>query len=153
MERSRRATLSFLSKLPEGETLRPRAQGRWSVKDVLAHIVAWEAEGTGRLRLIARGQARRIHFYDDMREVDRFNARAVARARSMALPVLLRRAALVRRRLMAALRRLPPRALDDPSHEVPVVGWLPEYCWTHEQGHLREIRAWWSRRKTARRAR
>ena len=30
--------------VPERELLRPRTQGRWSVKDVLAHIAAWEEE-------------------------------------------------------------------------------------------------------------
>ena len=56
MERSRLATLSFLSRLPEAEILRRRTQGAWSIKDILAHCVAWEAEGARRLQMIARGQ-------------------------------------------------------------------------------------------------
>lgn len=144
MERSRRRTLSFLSKLPEREILRPRTQGQWSVRDVLAHIAAWEEEGVHRLELIARGRGDRIRFYDDMREVNRFNARAVVAAWSIPVPALLRRLARQRRRLIDALRRFPPRALRDPLHEVPVVGWLPEFAWTHEQSHLREINAWWT---------
>lgn len=148
MEASRRATLAFLAQLPEREIVRPRAQGTWSVKDVLAHIAAWEEEGVHRLALIARRQGHRIHFYDDMREVNRFNSRAVAAVRSMRLSTLLSRAARVRRRLIEALRRLPPHALRDPSHEVPVTGWLPAFAWTHEQNHLREIRARWRRRRS-----
>jgi len=138
--------------MPERDLLRRRTQGRWSVKDVLAHIAAWEAEGVHRLRLIAKGRGHRIHFYEDMREVDRFNARAVAAARPMSLAALLRRAADVRRRLVAELRRLPAHALRDRSHEVPVVGWLPAFAWTHERGHLREIKAWWRRRGRGSRA-
>jgi hypothetical protein len=53
------------------------------------------------------------------------------------------RTAYVRRRLIGALNRLPSRALRHPSDEIPVVGWLPEFAWTHEQGHLREIKGWW----------
>lgn len=151
MELSRGRTLSFLSRLPAPEVLSPRTHGRWSVKDVLAHIAAWEEEGVRRLALIARGQGHRIHFYDDMGAVNRFNARAVAAARSMSLPALLRRAARVRRRLIDALRRLPPRALQDPSHEVAVVEWLPEFAWTHETGHVSEIRTRWHRRRARRR--
>jgi hypothetical protein len=147
MERSRRATLSFLSRLPEPEISRPRTQGVWSVKDVLAHIAAWEEEGTRRLELIARGRGHRVRFYDDMRAVDRFNARAVTRARTITLARLLRRLARARGRLIDALHGLPPQALRDPSHEVPVGGWLPEFAWTHERSHLREIRAWWRRRR------
>lgn len=146
MERSRRSTLRFLEKLPESEILRPGTQGKWSLKDVLAHIVAWEEEAVKRFGQIARGQAERIVFYDDMRAADRFNARAVARARRLAWPSLLRRAAQVRRRLITEFRHLPPSALNDGSHRYPVVAWLPEFAWTHEREHLRRIRAWWGKR-------
>jgi len=147
MERERRATLAFLAQLPEREIRRRGTQGEWSVRDVLAHIAAWEEEGVRRLGLIARGRGHRIHFYDDMREVDRFNARAVRGARAMPLPALFRRLGRVRRRLVSTLRRLPPEALRDRSHEVAVVGWLPQFGWLHEQRHLRQIRTW--RRRTS----
>lgn len=143
MERQRRGTLSFLGDLPEREVVRPRTQGEWSIKDVLAHFVAWEAEGLRRLQLVARGQGDRIHYFDDMREADRFNALAVRRARAITFPALLGQAARVRLRLIEALRRLPLRALQEPSHRVPVVRWLPEFAWTHERTHLREMKAWW----------
>ena len=143
MERSRLATLSFLSRLPEAEILRRRTQGAWSIKDILAHCVAWEAEGTRRLQMIARGQGRRIRYYNDMREADRFKALAVRKARAMTLPALLRQATRARRRLTGVLRRLPPRSLNDPAHRFPVVKWLPEFAWSHERAHLREIKGWW----------
>lgn len=147
MERSRRATLLFLARLPKQEIKKPRTQGQWSVKDVLAHCVAWEDEGARRLQLIARGQGQRIHYYDDMREADRFNANAVRKARARGFPALVREAARVRQRLIKSLRGLPPRALQDPTHRFPVVAWLPEFAWTHEQAHLKEMRAWWSAQK------
>jgi DinB superfamily len=139
----RRATIGFLSQLSEEELVRRRTRGQWSIKDVLAHIAAWEQEGAHRLELIAQGFGERIHFYHDPREIDRFNARAVSAARRMPLGAVLRRLARARRRLTDALHALPPRALRDPSHEIPVVSWLPEFAWTHEQDHFREIRAWW----------
>jgi hypothetical protein len=147
MERSRNATLTFLSRLPEREILRARTQGSWSIKDILAHFVAWEAEGTRRLRLIARHQGHRIHFYNDMREADRFNAKAVRNARALSYPALLRHAARMRQRLIEALRGIPPRALKDPSHKFTVVKWLPEFAWTHERAHLKEMRSWWKSKK------
>lgn len=150
MERSRRRTLALLSAMPEPEVLRPRTQGLWSIKDVLAHFAAWEEEGVRRLALVVRGRGDRIHFYEDMREADRFNARAIRAARPLSLAALRRRAARVRRQLIGALRRLPPEALRDPAHEVPVVGWLPEFAWTHEQGHRVAIRAWWARARRRR---
>ncbi len=147
--RSRAATLALLKRLPTEEILGPRTQGDWSIKDVLAHIAAWEEEGTRRLRLIARGQAHRMVFYETMADADRFNARAVAAGRSTSLPGVLRRLARARQHLVATLHRLPPRSLNDSSHELPVVTWLREFAWTHERAHRREIRAWWTRRRIA----
>ncbi len=45
--------------------------------------------------------------------------------------------------MIEGLERLPIEALRDPSHEYPVVEWLPAPGWSHEQEHLSEIRAWW----------
>lgn len=150
MTRSREATLRFLARLPEGEFLRPRTQGRWSIKDLLAHIAAWEEEAIRRFALIARGRADRIFFYDrDPKAVDRFNARAVAAARSLGLGGVLRRLHRVRRRLIERLRRLPAASLRDRAHRHPVTAWLPEYAWTHEQHHLRRLRRWWKGRRAA----
>ena len=143
MQRSRAVTLRLLARLPVEAMLRPRTQGAWSIKDVLAHIAAWEAEGAERLRLIGRGRADRVRFFDDMAEADRYNARAVAAAQRTSLPAMLRRLSRARAALIAALRALPPEALRDPSHRYPVVVWLPEFAWTHEEGHVHDIRAWW----------
>lgn len=153
MTRSRDATLRFLTDLPEHELLRPRTQGRWSVKDVLAHIAAWEEEALRRFALIARGRGDRILFYDaDPRAVERFNARAVAATRSVTLGGVLRRLTRVRHRLIERLRKLPAASLRDPAHRYPVTAWLPEFAWTHERQHLRRMRGWWKGRRAGKRA-
>src|SRR5947208_1181199 len=117
---SRRSTLAFLTRLPEREILRPRTQDRWSVKDVLAHLLACDQETVRRFRLIARGHGDRVHWFHDMADADRFNARSVARARRLALPVLLRRRERARADLIEWLERLPTEALRDPSHHYTV---------------------------------
>jgi Mycothiol maleylpyruvate isomerase N-terminal domain len=141
--RSRAATLALLAKLPREAIERSRTQGAWSIKDVLAHVAAWEEEGIRRLRLIARGRGDRMVWYETMAEADRYNARAVRAARRTPLPRLLARLARARTGLVAALRRLPPRALGDPTPGLPVTVWLREFAWTHERGHRQEIRDWW----------
>jgi hypothetical protein len=146
---SRRSTLALLARLPESEILRPRTQDRWSVKDVLAHLLSCDEETVRRFRLIARGRADRIHWFHDMADADRFNARSVARLRRVALPALLRRMKRVHAELIESLERLPTPALSDPSHEYTVVQWLPAPGWTHERDHVREFRAWWRSRRPA----
>jgi DinB family protein len=142
MTRSRSETLELLRRIPAEALGRPRTQGAWSVRDVLAHVAAWEAEGARRLALIARGRGERIVWYDTPAELDAFNARAVSVARRLAPGAVLRRLAAARGRLLAGLRRLPPSALADPGHALPVTRWLREFAWTHEAAHRRAIRAW-----------
>jgi hypothetical protein len=143
MQRSRAATLTLLARLPAAALRTPRACGDWSIQDVLAHIAAWETEGARRLALIGRGRGARIVWYDTMAEVDAFNARAVHASRRLRPDAVCQQLAAARSRLLAALRRLPPRALADPRHALPVTTWLREFAWTHETAHRQAIRAWW----------
>jgi len=142
MTRSRAETLALVSHLQTDTLRQPRTQGAWSIGDVLVHIAAWETEGTRRLELIARGHGDRIVWYDTRAELDAFNARVVRAARRLTRGAILRRLAASRARLVRALRRLPPRALADPAHTLPVTRWLQEFAWTHEAAHRRAIRAW-----------
>ena len=147
MAASRRETLAFVSRLPEYQIQRARTQDRWSIKDVLAHLLACDEETSQRFRLIARGRGDRIHWFESMADADRFNARTVARLRKRGLRALLRRLRQVRSALVADFRRLPTASLRDPAHAYPVTEWLPAPGWSHERDHLAEIRAWWNRQK------
>jgi DinB family protein len=144
---SRDATLAFAARLPEPEILRPRTLDRWSVKDALAHLLACDEETVRRFRLIARGQGRRIHWFESMADADRFNARSVTRARHLGPRAVLGRIARARDDLIGRLERLPIAALDDPSHEYTVVQWLPEPGWSHVRDHLDEMKRWWRSRR------
>ena len=146
MAASRRETLDFVARLPEREVLRPRALDRWSVKDVLGHLLACDEETARRFRLIARGRGDRIAWFESMADADRFNARTVARLRRVSLRAVLRRRERVGAELLRQFRRLPVASLRDPSHAYPVTEWLPAPGWSHERDHLAEIRAWWTRR-------
>jgi len=142
MTRSRVQTLALVARLPADALRQPRTQGTWSIQDVLLHIAAWEAEGTRRLELIARGHGDRIVWYDTPAELDTFNARAVRASPRLGRGAILRRLTATRTRLVRVLRRLPPSALADPGHALPVTRWLREFAWTHETAHRRAIRAW-----------
>src|SRR2546421_2577999 len=91
MAATRRATLGFLPKLSEAEMRQPRTQDRWSVKDVLAHLMTCDEETVRRFRLIAQGRGDRIQWFESMAHADRFNARSVAAARRLSLAAVLGR--------------------------------------------------------------
>ena len=149
----RRSTLAFVARLPEREIVRPRTQDRWSVKDVLGHLLTCDEETVRRLRLIARGRGDRIYWFESMADADRFNARSVRGARRYGLAAVLRRMERVRAELIDRLERLPAEALRDSSHAYTVVQWLPTPGWTHEQDHVREVRRWWGAQRRNVRAR
>jgi hypothetical protein len=141
MTRSRAETLALVRRIPADALRRPLTPTDWSVRDILVHIAAWEAEGARRLALIARRRGDRIVWYDTTAELDAFNGRVVRAARRLDLGAVLRRLAAARARLLRGLRRLPASALADPGHQLPVIRWLREFAWTHEGAHRREIRA------------
>ena len=143
--------MAFIDQLPEATIRRPRTQDRWSVKDVLAHLLACDEETNRRLRLIARGHADRIRWFESLEYADRFNARSVARLRRLGLPALRRRMDRAHAELLERLQRLPTEALADPSHAYTVVQWLPAPGWSHEKEHLSEVRGWWRARPSTRR--
>lgn len=145
MHRSRAATLTLLSKLTPKELRRPRTQGKWSIQDTLAHIVAWEEVAVRRLDSIRQRKYEWLRFYDDVTDSDKFNARAVAKFRTISFLALMKHAAHVRANLIAALRLLPANELENPQHRYPVVQWLPEFSWAHEGDHRKRIkRVMWS---------
>jgi hypothetical protein len=151
MVATRRATLRFLPRLSPEEMRRPRTQDRWSVKDVLGHLMTCDEETTRRFRLIARGQGDRIHWFESMADADRFNARSVAGARRLSIPAVLRRMERAHAALLESFRGLPPESLRDPSHAYPVTEWLPAPGWNHEREHLGEIKSWWRSSRPKRR--
>jgi hypothetical protein len=150
MVTSREATLTFVARLPQSEILRPRTHDEWSVKDVLGHLLSCDEETVRRLRLIARGQADRIAWFESMAHADRFNARTVAQSRRLGLRALLRKMARVRADMIKRFERLPETSLADPSHAYPMTQWLPAPGWSHERDHLAEVREEWTRRRPAR---
>ena len=139
MKRGRKETLEVLSQLSPLEITRPRTQGEWSVKDVLAHFLAWEEVAVRRLKWIRAGKPEKVHYFEDINEANRFNARAVSRLRKLSWKQLLQRGEEVREKLEIEILKLPDSDLDNPEHRYPVKKWLPEFAWTHEAGHRTRI--------------
>ena len=150
MRSTRGSTLAFVARLPERDVVRPRTIDHWSVKDVLAHLLACDEETIRRFRLIARGQANRIRWFESMAHADRFNARSVARLRRVGLRAIVRRMERATADLVTHFERLPTAALADPEHAYPVKDWLPAPGWSHVSDHLGEIKAWWRARRASR---
>jgi DinB superfamily len=140
MTRRRAATLRFLERVPTRRITQARTQGKWSIQDVLVHIVAWEKHGCLRLRLIQKGKADQLNLYDGVAAENRYNARAVSRYRRKPSKSVLKNAVSTRLQFIHALQRLPENEIHNMKHQIPVSVWLPDYAWLHEQEHFDRIR-------------
>ncbi len=79
IDESRAELESVLTKMPAEMLTRPGVNGEWSVKDVLAHIAAWERLAADRIRAAQSGSEPEFPPIRDDEAVDAFNAEVYAR--------------------------------------------------------------------------
>ena len=142
LARERGKLLAALEGLSEEEMARPGAVGRWSVRDVLAHLLAWEEEAVTRLDLLAAERPQDFARIVDEEELEAWNARAHQRYAGLALAEVMRRLRDVQGRILAALDSLSEERLGTDAGPVPVRNWLPECTYAHEQDHCADILDW-----------
>ena len=142
LARERAKLLAALEGLSEGELTRSGAVGRWSVRDVLAHILAWEEEAVTRLDLLAAERPQDFAPITNAEELESWNARAHERNAGLPLAEVMRRLEEVQGRILVGLDSLSDERLSTDEGPVPVHNWLPECTYVHEQEHCADILAW-----------
>jgi len=144
LARERGKLLAALDGLSEDEMARPGAVGRWSVRDVLAHLLAWEDEAVKRLDLLAAERPQDIAWIDDQDEqkLEAWNAGAHERYAGLTLAEVMRRLEDVQGRILVGLDSLSEERLGTDAGPVPVRNWLPECTYAHEEEHCADILAW-----------
>ena len=107
---------SLLVEIGEDRMDEPGVAGAWSIKDVVAHLVAWRRRTVGRLEAVARGQAEPEHEWPaDLHEDDEINAWFHERDRNKSVRETLAESRRVFEQLTSAIGKLPEDALDDPA--------------------------------------
>jgi uncharacterized damage-inducible protein DinB len=142
LARERGKLLAALDGLSEEEMARPGVVGRWSVRDVLAHILAWEDEAVTRLELLAANRPQDFARITNEEELNDWNAHAHQRYAGLALAEVMRRLEGTPGRVLAGLDSLSDERLATDEGPVPVRNWLPECTYTHEEEHCADILAW-----------
>ena len=142
LARERGKLLAALGGLSEDELTRAGAVGQWSVRDVLAHILAWEDEAVTRLDLLAAERPQDIGRITSDDELEAWNARAQERYAGLPLAEVMRRLEAVQGRILAGLDSLSEERLGTDAGPVPVHNWLPDCTYAHEQEHCADILAW-----------
>lgn len=143
---ARAALLQAVDDLPEGRMLQAGAVGIWSVKDTLAHLVAWEAELVTTLSRLEQHK-RHAPRIVEIEDLDEWNDEQYHTNAPRPLAAVLEDFHGVHRHLLQAVAQLDDKILDDnrlwPWMEGEPLSYLiAENAVWHEEEHAQDIRAW-----------
>ena len=141
LDRLARAWLDFEASyagLSDAQLLTPGVTGRWSVRDIIAHVTWWEEEALKHLPLILEG-GRPPRYSVTYGGIDAFNALMTERRRDLSLPEVLRQHDDVHARLVDYARGAPAELY---TRETRFRRRLRLDTYGHYPIHSRAIRGW-----------
>jgi hypothetical protein len=142
------AFAAFLAFLSEAQMTRAGADGAWSVKDVLAHLTAWQQRLLDILHAAQQGRepAAPVRALTD-EEIDRLNAQFYAAARLRPLNDVQAAFHATYQQIIAAILALANEDVMAPRRfawlgDTPLWQIISGNTYEHYQEHCRTIRAW-----------
>lgn len=143
---ARARLLQAIDGLSDEQMLQVGAVGVWSVKDVLAHLVAWEAELVTTLSRLDQYTRTAPHIAE-IEDIDEWNAEQYRANAARPLAAILEDFHGVHKHLIRALEDLDNRTLTDnriwPWMEGEPLSYLvAENAIWHEEEHADDILAW-----------
>jgi hypothetical protein len=141
---TRTELLATISRLDEAALDRKGTIGNWSIKNVLAHIAAWEAWVVEALPARMTTGTTPKDFKQRAEDEDRFNAEEVAEREELTPDEQLMELERTRAELLAYLSSLDAAALERANPWDTWAGTLPEYLLValrdHEAEHVAVLR-------------
>ena len=142
--RARAELLAAIGGLDETALDRTGVVGDWSIKNVLAHIAAWEAWVVEALPARMTSGTTPQDFHQRVADEDRFNAEEVAEREELTPDEQLMELERTRAELLAYLHGLDAAALERRHTWDTWAGTLPEYLLAalgdHESEHVEDLR-------------
>ncbi len=122
----------------------PGAAGDWSAKDLLSHLIAWEAELVTGLAKFRNGQKPGKTDYTEA-EIQTLNAQWHAESQGRPVARVLADFHGVRKQLLRQLEALPAKDLDAPQpwlKQKSIAHWVTSWIVEHEHEHAGHLQAW-----------
>ncbi|WP_119071814.1 DinB family protein [Aggregatilinea lenta] len=143
---ARESLLQAIDGLSDEQMYQVGAVGIWSVKDVLGHLVAWEAELVTTLARLDQYK-RKVPQIVEIEDIDEWNEEQYRVNVARGLDVIVEDFHGVHKHLVAAIEALDERMLEDnrawPWMEGEPLSYLiAENATWHEQEHADDIRQW-----------
>ncbi|HEV2914668.1 MAG TPA: DinB family protein [Pyrinomonadaceae bacterium] len=125
-----------LEGLSEEEATRVGLNAQWSVRDALAHIVAWEIQGANIIDEIQRGTWKPQRLNKEM--IDEFNARAVEERRGRSMGEVRGEFDAAHSRMQGLIAALP----DEVEESSPTYKFIEGVTFKHLTHHAAQIEEW-----------
>ncbi len=122
--------------LSDSELLKPGVTGAWSVRDIIAHVTAWEEEALKYLPLILEG-GKPPRYSATYGGIDAFNARMTEQKSGLSLADVLAQQDETHRRLVALVQSV---TADQFTRETPFRRRLRLDTYGHYPQHAEAIR-------------
>jgi hypothetical protein len=123
--------------LSDADICRPNVVGAWSIKNVLAHIAAWEQEGARRIDEITRGNGPALT-WPSREEEDSFNAAAAAASEGRTVDQVVKSLEEAHQDFMDLLATFGDELMT-ANLEVSAQEWIPGWTYLHYQEHAPQI--------------
>lgn len=128
--------LRALDGLTEEEATRVGLNPRWSVKDALAHIVAWELHGADAISEIQAGTWKPQRMNREL--IDNFNAHAVEVRRDFSMREVSDEFNAAHARMVSLIATLP----DEIEESSPTYKFIEGVTFRHMTHHAAQIEEW-----------
>lgn len=142
--RVRAALRAEIDDLGEKHMLTPGVEGRWSVRDVLAHLTAWEVDMLTNLGKVRRG-AKPGTVQWTQAAIEKQNVIWHAEMKDRPLRSVLADFDGVRKQTLRVLEGLSDQETAQPSawlHGRSLIDYIAEMTANHERKHLEHLRQW-----------
>lgn len=143
MEKSRAELDAALAGLTPEQMADPGALGDWSVKDILSHLTAWEAEAVTLLAKTRQGKTYPAVHSDE--EIEALNARWHKENKNRPLERVTADHAGVRKQMLRQLEGCTDTELNAPRPALKngtLVEWVKGDTFEHEAEHAAHIVQW-----------
>ena len=144
LESARAELLASIEGLSTEQMRIPGVVGMWSVKDVLAHITAWESELVTALNQV---ENRQVPAIIDIEDIDEWNEEQYHLNARRPLEAIMEDLAGVHKMLVRMVGDLDERDLTDNRRfrwmeGEPLWYLIAENAYLHEREHAEQIRQW-----------
>ena len=138
---------ALLSEVGEARMITPGVTGNWSVKDIVAHLTAWEKRTVARLPAVRQGGAPEPAPWPPNLSEEEINAWIYEANRKRTLRDVLDDSRRVQDQVMKQLQSVTDEELNQPGHFSWLNGnklaeYIPGNTYEHYQEHADLIRKW-----------